>query len=284
MSDTSGGRAQRQARAVAVGFVVFHAACLLVFYVGVSAVALLVAAATYLIRGLGITAGFHRYFAHRGFKTNRPFQFLLALAGSLAVQGGLFWWVSHHRAHHRFTETERDQHSPRMHGLWQAHMGWMLDPKCFGSSGAHAKDLHQYPELKALQRLYVPLILAQAALLFAFGAGLNALWPELGTSGLQMLVWGFFVSTVLLWHATFMVNSVCHRWGSRPHETGDDSTNNGFVALFALGEGWHNNHHHYAVSARHGLEWWQFDLTWVVLRALEKLGLVRELKLPRTPA
>ena len=274
-------RAKKQARAVAAGFIVFHAACLLAFYTGVSTAAIVVAIVMYLIRGLGVTAGFHRYFAHKAFRTSRAFQFVLALAGSLATQGGLLWWVSHHRDHHRYTESDRDMHSPRAHGLWHAHMGWMMTPACFSTSGANVKDLHKYPELKALQRHYVWVVFGQAAFLFALGAVLNMIWPQLGTSGLQMLVWGYFISTVVLWHSTFMVNSVCHRWGRSPYDARDDSTNNWLVVIMALGEGWHNNHHKFAGSARHGLKWWQFDLTWIVLRGLEKLGVVSDLKVPR---
>jgi len=274
-------RARKQAQAVAVGFVSFHLACLLGFHTGVSAVALAAAGVMYLVRGLGVTAGLHRYFAHKAFQTGRVFQFLLALAGSLATQGGLLWWVSHHRDHHRYTESPRDMHSPRAHGLWHAHMGWMMSPECFSTSGANVKDLHRYPELKFLQRHYIWLILAQAGALFGLGAVLDMLWPQLGTSGLQMLVWAYFISTVVLWHSTFMVNSVCHRWGSSPYDARDDSTNNWLVVILALGEGWHNNHHKFAGSARHGLHWWQFDLTWLVLRLLEKLGLISGLKVPR---
>jgi stearoyl-CoA desaturase (delta-9 desaturase) len=238
----------------------------------------------YLIRGFGVTAGFHRLLAHRSFQTSRPLQFLFALAGSLAMQGGPLWWVAHHRAHHRDTDTLEDIHSPTTHGFWQSHMGWMMSAAAFQENGANSRDLHRFPELKFLQRNYVALVLAQGALLFAIGVGLNALFPEWGTSGFQMLVWGQFVSTVALWHATFMVNSVCHIWGGRPNNTGDDSTNNPFVALFALGEGWHNNHHAFPFSARHGLRWWQLDLTWMLLKILERLRLVSNLKIPKAGA
>lgn len=262
----------------------FHVGCLAILFVGTSAAAITTAVVLYLVRGFGVTAGFHRLLAHRSFQTSRPVQFLLALAGSLAMQGGPLWWVAHHRAHHRDTDTAGDIHSPGVHGFWQAHMGWMMSAEAFQEKGANARDLHRFPELKFLQRNYVALVLVQAALLFALGAALNALFPHWGTSGAQLLVWGLFVSTVALWHATFMVNSVCHVWGGRPNRTGDTSTNNGVVALFALGEGWHNNHHAFPFSARHGLRWWQFDLTWLLLRGMERIGLVAHLKVPRTGA
>lgn len=266
---------------VAAIMVLFHLGALGVFFTGVSAAALVVAGVMYLIRGFGITAGYHRLLAHRSFQTSRPVQFLLALAGSLALQGGPLWWVSHHRSHHRDTDTSRDIHSPKTRGLWHSHMGWMMTGEAFQESGTNARDLHRFPELKFLQRNYVAIALVQAAALFGLGALLNAWFPHWGTSGMQMLVWGLFLSTVALWHATFMVNSVCHRWGARPYETGDVSTNNPLVAILALGEGWHNNHHFYPFSARHGLRWWQFDLTWVTLRAMQSLRLVSNLKLPK---
>lgn len=259
----------------------FHIGALAVVFTGVSTAALVVAGFLYVFRGLGVTAGYHRLLAHRSFRTGRFMQFMMALAGSLAMQGGPLWWVAHHRAHHRDTDTQADVHSPVTRGFWQSHMGWMMSAEAFQEKGASTRDLHRFAELKWLQRYYVPLVLAQAAVLFALGAGLNALFPHWGTSGAQMVVWGLFITTVLTWHITFAVNSVCHTWGRRPHATGDASTNHPLIGVLAYGEGWHNNHHMYPFSARHGLEWWQLDITWLVLRALEKLGLVSDLKLPR---
>jgi len=271
--------AQKQARAVLLGMGIFHLGCLGAFWTGVSPAALTVALILYLVRGFGVTAGYHRLLAHRSFRAGRPVQFLLALAGSLATQGGPLWWVAHHRSHHRYTETDRDIHSPRTQGFWRSHMGWMLSAESFRENGANARDLYRVPELKFLQQHYVWIVLGQGAAIYALGTGLAALGVE--TSGPQMLVWAWFIATVALWHATFMVNSVCHLWGSRPFDADDASTNNWLVAVLALGEGWHNNHHKFAYSARHGLEWWQFDLTWVLLRGMEKLGLVSELRRPR---
>jgi stearoyl-CoA desaturase (delta-9 desaturase) len=259
--------------------VVFHLGCLGAFWTGVSPAALIAALVFYVLRGFGVTAGYHRLLAHRSFTAGRAVQFLLALAGSLATQGGPLWWVAHHRSHHRYTETERDIHSPRTQGFWHSHIGWMLSAESFRENGANARDLYRVPELKFLQQHYAWIVVGQGVAIYALGAGLGALGVE--TTGAQMLVWAYFIATVALWHATFMVNSVCHLWGSRPFDAEDSSTNNWLVAILALGEGWHNNHHKFAYSARHGLEWWQFDLTWVLLRAMEKLGLVSELKLPR---
>lgn len=259
----------------------YHLGCLAVLWVGVSAPAVVAAIALHFIRGFGITAGFHRLLAHRSFQTSRGMQFVLALAGSLAMQGGPLWWVAHHRSHHRDTDTEADIHSPTTKGFWQSHMGWMMSTEAFQEKGSNSRDLHRYPELKFLQRNYIALPFLQAAVLFGIGAAIDALYPEAGTSGAQFVVWGLFVSTVFTWHATFMVNSVCHVWGARPNKTGDDSTNNPVVALVALGEGWHNNHHAFPFSARHGLRWWELDLTWILLRILEKLRLVSNLKVPK---
>ena len=271
-------RARPQVMSVIIGMLVFHLACLAVFYTGVSGVALGVAFAMYVLRGMGVTTGYHRLLAHRSFKTSRVVQFIFALMGSMAVQGGPLWWVAHHRAHHAETDTEADIHSPVTHGMWQAHMGWMMTDEAFNEKGTNSRDLHKYPEIKMLQRYYVWLIVMQIAGLYALGAWLG---PEWGTSGLQMLVWGFFVSTVFTWHVTFMVNSVCHRWGAQAYDTGDASTNNVFIGILAFGEGWHNNHHFYPNSARHGLRWWQLDVTYYLLKVLSWVRLVSDLKLPK---
>jgi stearoyl-CoA desaturase (delta-9 desaturase) len=259
----------------------FHIACLGVFYVGFSWAALTAAIVMYVVRGLGITGGYHRLLAHRSFKAGRVVQFLFALAGSLAVQGGPLWWVAHHRSHHRDTDTEDDIHSPVTKSFWHSHMGWMMTNEAFNEKGANARDLHKFPELKNLQRFYAWLILFEILAVYLVGVALNYFFPSLGTSGLQILVWGFFISTVFTWHTTFMVNSVCHKWGARPYETGDASTNNVVIGVLGFGEGWHNNHHMFPLSSRHGLEWWQLDITYWLLRALEKLGLVSDLKLPK---
>lgn len=270
-----------QARTVRIGMVGGHVACLAALETGVSATALLVAGLAYVVRAFGVTAGFHRLLAHGSFKAGRATQFTLALLGSLATQGGPLWWVSHHRNHHRYSDTWQDLHSPRQRGFWYAHMGWMWDQASFETPATNVKELYRFTELKILQRYYPLLILLQGLAFYGLGAYLGHRFPDTGTSGLQMCVWGFIISTVALWHATFMVNSVCHVWGKRAYETGDASTNNLLVALLTLGEGWHNNHHKFGYSARHGLEWWQVDLTYLALRGLESLGLVRDLKMPR---
>lgn len=273
--------ARPQVMGVVIGMGAFHLACLAAFYTGVSTVALITAVTLYVCRGMGVTVGFHRLLAHRSFKTSRFIQFMLALAGSLAVQGGPLWWVAHHRAHHAETDSEADIHSPVTHGMWQAHMGWMMTDEAFSEKGSNSRDLHKFPEIKFLQRNYIWILVGQMLATFAFGAVLNVLYPQLGTSGLQMLVWGFFISTVFTWHVTFMVNSVCHRWGAQPYETDDASTNNVLVGVLAFGEGWHNNHHFYPNSARHGLRWWQLDVSWMLIRSLMFLGLVTDAKLPK---
>jgi stearoyl-CoA desaturase (delta-9 desaturase) len=276
--------AERSARIVKFAMIGAHVACLAVFFTGTSAVALVVAAAAYVARAFGVTAGFHRLLAHGSFKAGRGTQFGLALLGSLATQGGPLWWVSHHRDHHRHSDQPPDLHSPVQRGFWYAHMGWMWDKACFEKTATNIKELHRFPELKFLQKFYAGIVLGQMAFFFVLGAVIAAVWPESGTSGSQMLVWGFFISTVALWHATFMVNSVCHVWGGRAWESGDDSRNNWLVALLTLGEGWHNNHHTFGYSARHGLKWWQLDVTWLTLRVMATAGLVRDLRLPRRTA
>jgi len=258
-------------------FLILHGACLAVFWVGVSPVALWVAALSYLLRMFAITAFYHRYFSHKAFRTSRGLQFLFALIGAASTQRGPLWWAAHHRNHHRHADQPADPHRPADGLLW-SHMGWFLSGAHYATDEARVRDWLQFPELVWLNRydLLVPVV--YAAMLYALGAGLGHWAPELGTSGLQMLVWGYCISTVALIHATLLVNSLAHRAGHRRFATGDDSRNNAFIALLTLGEGWHNNHHRYAGSARQGFYWWQIDPSYLMLRLLAALGLVWDLK------
>jgi stearoyl-CoA desaturase (delta-9 desaturase) len=194
------------------------------------------------------------------------------------VQRGPLWWAAHHRHHHAHSDRPGDPHSPAQHGFLWSHTGWFMAREHFGTRTALVRDLARYPELRLLDRfdIAVPFLLALA--LFAAGELLGVEAPWLGTDGWQLLVWGFCVSTVVLYHATFTVNSLAHRLGSRRYATRDDSRNNWFIALFTLGEGWHNNHHHYPLAARQGFYWWEIDLTYYALRLLALLGLVWDLK------
>ncbi len=258
-------------------FILLHLGCLGVIWVGVSPVAVAVAALLYVVRMFAITGFYHRYFSHRAFRTSRAVQFVFALMGASCVQRGPLWWAAHHRHHHRHADTAQDPHSPR-HGFWRSHMGWFLTRGAFATDLSRVPDLARYPELRWLDRFDVAVPLALAGGLFGLGALLQFLWPDLGTSGPQLLVWGFFISTVVLFHATVTINSLAHRFGSRRFPTRDDSRNNLWLALLTFGEGWHNNHHFYASSARQGFRWWEIDLTWCGLRLLAALGLVRDLK------
>jgi stearoyl-CoA desaturase (Delta-9 desaturase) len=258
-------------------FIGMHVGCLGVLWVGVSWFAAGVAAALYALRMFAITGFYHRYFSHRTFRTSRALQFAFAVLGASSVQRGPLWWAAHHRNHHRHSDREQDIHSPR-HGFWWSHMGWFLTPRGFRTDWSRIADLQRYPELRLLDRfdLAAPLLLALS--LFVAGAWLEHAVPSLGTSAWQLLVWGFFVSTVVLFHATFSINSLAHRFGRRRYATRDDSRNSLMLALLTFGEGWHNNHHHFPGSARQGFYWWEVDLTWYLLRTLAAVGLVWDLK------
>jgi len=247
-------------------------------FVGFSWVALAACVATYLLRVFVLTAGFHRYFSHKAFKTSRWFQFLLALVGTSAAQLGPIWWASHHRHHHEYADTPKDIHSPSLRGFLWAHIGWILCKKYAGAEYDRVGDLLRFPELRFLDRWHIVAPLGLGLLLYGLGWWLEDAHPGLGTSGWQLVVWGFFVSTVLVYHVTFCINSVTHMYGKRRFETRDESRNSFLLAFVTMGEGWHNNHHRYPTSARQGMYWWELDVTYYVLRLLEKLGLIWDLK------
>jgi stearoyl-CoA desaturase (delta-9 desaturase) len=244
-----------------------HAACLLGFVVGVSTGDFVLFLATFFGRMFFITGGYHRYFSHKSFKTGRVFQFVLAWFGASSVQKGPLWWAGHHRIHHKYSDQPGlDTHSPR-DGFYWSHQGWIFDSRFDGSDLDQIRDFAAYPELVWLNRWHVvpPVALALACL--AIG----------GWSG---LVWGFVISTVALWHSTYSINSIAHRIGTRRYATSDDSRNNWFLGLLTFGEGWHNNHHHYCASARQGFFWWEVDVTYYLLRGLQALGIVWDLREP----
>ncbi len=246
-------------------FILIHAGCLGVFWVGASASAVLLAIALFAVRMFAITAFYHRYFSHRAFRTSRAMQFLFALVGASAVQRGPLWWASHHRHHHAHADRPADAHSAHQHGFAWSHAGWFLSRANFATRHELVRDLARYPELRLLDRFDVlaPALLAVA--LYAAG-------------GLEFLVWGFCISTVALWHATFTINSLAHRFGRRRYATRDDSRNNLWLALLTFGEGWHNNHHHFPGAARQGFYWWEVDLAWYGLKLLAATGLVWDLR------
>ena len=230
---------------------------------GVSWKGVALAAALYVVRMFAITAGLHRYFAHRAFKTSRLGQLALAIVATTGSQMGVLWWVSYHRLHHRHSDANGDPHD-RRGGFWWAHIGWFLVHEHDDTQWRQVADLAKFPELRWLDRHYMVPVIALIAALACAG-------------GLWAVVWGYAVSTVLLWHATFSLTSFAHSHGSRRYPTPDRSRNNLAIALVTLGDGWHNNHHHYPRSARAGFYWWEIDATYYALRALAAVGLVRDL-------
>lgn len=262
----------------ALPFAGLHLACLGVFWVGVSATAVFVAAILYVVRMFALTAFYHRYFSHRTFRTSRAAQLLFALLGAACAQRGPLWWAAHHRHHHRHADTALDPHSPGLRGFLWSHAGWFLTPRAFRTDLACVRDFARFPELRWLDRFDTAIPALLAVTLYAAGALLQHYAPALGTNGAQLAVWGFAISTVVLFHATVTINSLAHRYGARRYDTRDDSRNNVWLALLTFGEGWHNNHHFFPGSARQGFRWWEVDLSWYGLRVLALLGLVRDLK------
>jgi stearoyl-CoA desaturase (delta-9 desaturase) len=255
-------------------FLALHMACIGVAWVGFSWFAFWIAVALYVLRMFAITAFYHRYFSHKAFRTSRAVQFFFALLGAASAQRCPLWWAAHHRNHHRHADTEHDMHSPVTHGFLWSHMGWFMTPRGFPTDRTVIPDLLRFPELRWLDRhdLVAPVVLA--TMLFATGSLLHVHAPALHTSGPQLLVWGFVVSSVVRFHCTVTINSLAHRWGTRRFVTRDESRNNWFLAIITLGEGWHNNHHHFPGSARQGFRWWEFDFTYYGLLLLAASGLV----------
>ena len=258
---------QRYRLPEAIPFALAHLACLGAIWTGVHWGDVLIAVGLYALRIFAIGAGYHRYFSHRGFRTSRAFAFVLACLAQSSAQRGVLWWAGTHRHHHRFSDQDDDVHSPVRRGFWHAHLGWIFTPRYHETNLATVPDLAKFPELRWLDRNHYlpPVVLG------------FLVWLLAGWSG---LVVGFFWSTVAVWHATFSINSLAHVVGRRRYLTGDQSRNNWWLALLTFGEGWHNNHHHYQGSARQGFRWYEFDLTYYLLKGLSAVGLVWDLREP----
>lgn len=250
-----------------VPFLLVHAGCLAAFWSGVSWQAIAIGAVLYWLRMFAIGAGYHRYFSHRAYATGRVFQFILAFLAQSSAQKSVLWWAAKHRHHHLHSDTEQDVHSPRHKGFVYSHVGWIFYRRHDATDLVKVSDFAAYPELMLLHKFETLPALAMAGLCFLIA----------GWSG---LVVGFLWSTVLLYHATFCINSLAHVHGSKRYVTGDDSRNNWLLAAFTMGEGWHNNHHAYQSSARQGFRWWEIDVTYYILVALSWLRIVRDIRMP----
>jgi stearoyl-CoA desaturase (Delta-9 desaturase) len=259
-------------------FVILHLGCLGVLWVGWSWIALYTAIGLYLVRMFAITGIYHRYFSHRTFRTSRWAQFTFAVVGASSAQRGPLWWAANHRNHHRHSDTPADPHSPIRHGFWRSHAGWFMGTTHYATEYRRIRDFARFPELVWLNRFDKAVPTGLAVALYFAGLWLEHAAPSLGVTGLQMLVWGFAISTTVLFHATSSINSLAHLVGSRRYDTGDDSRNNFLLALVTLGEGWHNNHHKHMGCTRQGFYWWEIDLTYYVLRLLSWTGLIWDLK------
>lgn len=248
-------------------FLVHIAAIASAIWIGATKTDLIVCVALYYIRMFGITAGFHRYFSHRAFKTSRWFQFVLAVLGGASMQKGVLWWAAHHRNHHKFSDMSEDIHSPKQDGFYWSHVGWILSNDYDHTEWDRIRDFAKYPELRWLNRWHWTPALVGGAILYAIG-------------GIHWFVWGGLVSSVLLWHGTFFINSLAHVWGSRRYPTTDTSRNNFWLALITMGEGWHNNHHYYQSTANQGFFWWEVDFSYYILKTLSWVGVVWDLRTP----
>jgi stearoyl-CoA desaturase (delta-9 desaturase) len=257
---------ERVAWVTSVPFIVVHLLPFAALWTGVTLFDVALCATLYGLRMFFITAGYHRYFSHRAFRTSRAMQFLLAFGGGMAAQKGALWWAAHHRHHHRHSDQPEDVHSPRK-GFWWSHAGWILCAKYDATEYDAIPDLARHPELRLLDSWHwlPPTLLGVACFL---AGGWSALWI------------GFFLSTVLTYHGTFLINSATHLFGRRRYATTDTSRNSLLMALLTFGEGWHNNHHYYQASANMGFFWWEIDLSYYALVVLEKLGLVWDLRRP----
>jgi stearoyl-CoA desaturase (delta-9 desaturase) len=246
-------------------FLFLHASVLLVLTVPFSLGMIAWLAGSYFLRMFGVTGGYHRYFSHRSYKLNRFWQFCFAFLAQTSGQKGALWWAAHHRDHHLYSDRKEDLHSPVHEGFWWSHLGWILSDEYDHYDPKRIADLVKYPELRWLDKYHlVPTILYGAAIYYI--------------GGYAAFVWGYLVATVVLYHGTFLINSLAHIWGTRRFATPDESRNNFWLALVTLGEGWHNNHHFFMSSTRQGIRWWEVDITYYMLKMLSWLRITRDLR------
>lgn len=259
-------------------FFALHLVPLLAFFTHVTMFDWIVCLTLYVVRMFFVTAGYHRYFSHRTYKTSRWFQAFLAFASQTSAQKGILWWAANHRVHHRHSDTELDPHSRKVHGFWESHVGWIMGKSHEETDYALVKDLAKYPELMWLNRYHWAPAFMLAVFVTLLGQLVNGGNLHSLSAGWSTLLIGFFLSTVLLYHATFAINSLMHWIGKPRYVTGDESKNSFPLAIISLGEGWHNNHHYYQSAARQGFFWWEIDLTYYVIRLLGALGIVWDIK------
>ncbi len=260
-----------------VPFFLVHVLCLGVVWTGWSTFAVFFAVIMYLLRMFSITAFYHRYFSHHAFQTNRFLQFIFAVWGCSALQRGPLWWAAIHRHHHIYADTDKDLHSPVRQGFFWSHIGWILAYENKRTRIEYLKDWLTFPELVFMDKFAYVIPIIEAPIIFIIGHLLSIYRPEFNTNGVQLLIWGFFISTVLSSHATFTINSIDHMYGSRRYNMQNTSRNNIMTAIVTLGEGWHNNHHHFPITARAGFYWWELDVTYYLLVILSWLRIVKNL-------
>ncbi len=251
----------------AIPFVLVHLACFGAIWSGVTWPAVILCVTLYWVRIFAIGAGYHRLFSHRAYSTSRVFRFILAVVAQSTAQKSVLWWAAKHRHHHLHSDTEQDVHSPRHTGFIYSHLGWIFSRRHDKFDETAVSDLMRYPEMRWLHTFEIVPAIVLAGLCFLIA----------GWSGLFV---GFFWSTVLVYHATFCINSLAHVRGSTRYVTGDNSRNNWLLAVFTMGEGWHNNHHAFQSSVRQGFRWWEIDPTYYILKALSWTGIVWGLRMP----
>ncbi len=263
-----------------IAFLIVHLLPLAALWTGATLFDWIICAFLYFFRMFWITGGYHRYFAHKSYKTSRWFQFVIAFLAQTSAQKGALWWAAHHSHHHRHSDTPEDPHSMKLYGFWYSHVGWIIGPDYKETDYKTIGDYAKYPELVWLNKHYLVPPVTLAVLVTALGAWVNGGSPLLMFThhGLSTLFVGFFLSTIITYHGTFSINSIMHKFGKQRYESGDESKNSLWLALLTLGEGWHNNHHYYEVAARQGFFWWEIDITYYGLKVLSWMGLIHDLK------
>ncbi len=263
-----------------IAFTIVHLIPLAAIWTGATIYDWAICIFLYFFRMFWITGGYHRYFAHKTYKTSRWFQFIIAFMAQTSAQKGALWWAAHHRHHHRHSDTPKDPHSMKLYGFWYSHVGWIIGPDYKETDFKTIGDYAKYPELVWLNKHYLVPPTTLALVVMALGGYFNggSVLLMFSSYGFSALFIGFFLSTVLTYHGTFTINSIMHKFGSQRYESGDESKNSLWLALLTLGEGWHNNHHYYESAARQGFFWWEIDITFYILKVFSWVGLIWDLR------